>query len=82
MRLELVDQGHIFAGTPRQILMQMKSLAPGAAHLTLREYVDGNLANIGRGGGNAIELPAGDDDDALAEAFVQRMIEGGYARRL
>jgi hypothetical protein len=81
MRLELVDQGHIFAGTPRQILMQMKSLAPGAAHLSLREYVDGNVANIGRGGGAAIDVPTG-DDDALAEAFVQRMIEGGYARRL
>jgi hypothetical protein len=81
MRIEIVGQGHVFAGTARQILMQMKSLAPGAGRLSLREYVEGNVANIQRGGGVAIATGEQSDEE-LAEAFVEQMIQGGYARRL
>jgi hypothetical protein len=37
MRIEVVGDGHVFQGTPKQILTQMKSLAFGAEHQTLRE---------------------------------------------
>ncbi len=80
MRIELVEMGHRFQGTPRQILMQMKSLAPGAADLTLREYIEGNAANIARGAGVQVDV-AGESDDELAESFIEQMLGGGCARR-
>ena len=49
MRIEVVGDGHVFQGTPQQILMQMKSLAFGAEHMSMREYIEGNVANIARG---------------------------------
>ncbi len=81
MRIEVVGGGHVFQGTPKQILMQMKSLARGAQHMTLREYIEGNVANLARGDGVAFE-PTGDTDDELADAFLQHMLDGGYARRV
>jgi predicted RNA-binding protein with PIN domain len=42
MRIAVVGDVHIFQGTPRQILMQMKSLAFGAEEMTMREYIEGN----------------------------------------
>ena len=80
MRIEVVGDGRMFAGTPKQILMQMKSLARGAEHMTLREFIEGNVANIGRGSGVRFEL-TGETDDELAESFLQQMLDGGYARR-
>jgi hypothetical protein len=61
--------------------MQMKSLAPGTAHLTLREYLEGNVANIRRSFGIELEL-SGETDEELAEAFLDQMLEGGHARKL
>jgi predicted RNA-binding protein with PIN domain len=81
MRIEVVGDGHVFQGTPRQILMQMKSLAFGAEHMTMREYIEGNVANIRRGFGIEFKL-TGDTDDELAESFLQQMLAGGHARRL
>jgi hypothetical protein len=81
MRIEVVGDGKIFQGTPKQILMQMKSLAFGGEHQTLREYIDGNIANIRRGLGIELE-PSGDTDEELAESFLEQMLEGGHARRL
>ncbi|MGH7295034.1 MAG: hypothetical protein ACRELB_08875 [Polyangiaceae bacterium] len=79
MRIEVVGDGHVFQGTPRQILMQMKSLAFGAENKTLREYIEGNVANIARGFGIHFKL-VGETDDELAESFLQQMLDGGYAR--
>ena len=79
MRIEIVGEGHRLAGTPRQILMQMKSLTRGAEHMTLREYVEANLANIARSSAIGLQLGSGSDDE-LAEAFLQSMLEGGFAR--
>jgi hypothetical protein len=81
MLIEIVGEGHRLAGTPRQILMQMKSLTRGAERMTLREYVEANLANIARG--SAFGLKVADvDDEELAESFLQSMLESGFARRL
>jgi hypothetical protein len=81
MKIEVVGDGRIFAGTPAQIIMQMKSLAVGAKHMTMREYIEGNVANIARGSGIELTL-AGDTDDELAASFLQQMLDGGYARRV
>jgi hypothetical protein len=81
MRIEVVGDGHVFQGTPKQILMQMKSLAFGAEHMSLREYIEGNVANIARGFGITFKL-VGETDEDLAESFLQQMLDGGYARRL
>lgn len=81
MRIEVVGRGHVFQGTPKQILMQMKGLAPGAGHLTLREYIEGNVANIARASSTHFEL-RGETDEELAESFLTQMIESGHARVL
>jgi hypothetical protein len=81
MRIEVAGDGHVFEGTPKQILMQMKSLARDARHMTMREYVERNVANVARGSGVAF-APKGETDEELAESFVQLMIDGGFARRL
>ena len=81
MRIEVVGDGHIFSGTPKQILMQMKSLAFGAEHMTMREYIEGNVANIARGFGITFKL-TGETDEELAESFLNQMLEGGYARKV
>ena len=81
MRIEVVGDGHVFEGTPKQILMQMKSLAFGAEHMSMREYIEGNVANIARGFGIAFKL-TGETDEELAESFLQQMLDGGYARKL
>ncbi len=80
MRIEVVGDGHVFQGTPQQILMQMKSLAFGAEHMSMREYIEGNVANIARGFGITFKL-TGETDEELAESFLQQMLDGGYARR-
>jgi tRNA(Ile)-lysidine synthase TilS/MesJ len=61
--------------------MQMKSLAFGVEHLTMREYIEGNVANIARGFNIHFKL-TGDTEDELAESFLQQMLDGGHARRL
>jgi hypothetical protein len=71
----------VFQGTPQQILMQMKSLAFGAEHMSMREYIEGNVANIARGFGITFKL-TGETDEELAESFLEQMLEGGYARKL
>jgi hypothetical protein len=81
VRIEVVGDGHVCEGTPKQILMQMKSLAFGAEHQTLREYIEDNVANIARGFGIQSRL-TGETDEELAESFVQQMLDGGYARKL
>ena len=81
MRIEVVGDGHVFQGTPQQILMQMKSLAFGAEHMSMREYIEGNVANIARGFGITFKL-TGETDEELAESFLQQMLDGGYARKL
>jgi hypothetical protein len=81
MRIEVVGDGHVFQGTPQQILMQMKSLAFGAEHMSMREYIEGNVANIARGFGITFKL-TGETDEELAESFLQQMLDGGYARRV
>ena len=81
MRIEIVGEGQRLSGTPRQILMQMKSLAFGAEHMSMREYIEGNVANIARGFGITFKL-TGETDEELAESFLEQMLEGGYARKL
>jgi hypothetical protein len=81
MRIEVVGDGHVFDGTPKQILMQMKSLAFGAEHMTLREYIEGNVANIKRGFGIEFKL-TGETDEELAASFLQQMQDGGHARHV
>jgi hypothetical protein len=81
MRIEVVGGGHMFQGTPKQILMQMKSLVPGAAHMTMREYIEGNFANIARTFNIQFKLQ-GETEEELAESFLTQMIEGGYAKKL
>ena len=61
--------------------MQMKSLAFGAEHQSLREYIEGNVANIARGFNIQVKL-TGENDEELAESFLNQMLEGGYARKL
>ena len=81
MRIEVVGDGHVFQGTPQQILMQMKSLAFGAENMSMREYIEGNVANIARGVGITFKL-TGETDEDLAVSFLKQMLDGGYARRL
>jgi hypothetical protein len=81
MRIEVVGEGHIFQGTAKQIVAQMHSLAFGAQHLSLREYIDWNVANIGRGVSVEI-LVTGETDEERAGSFLGAMIEHGYARSL
>jgi hypothetical protein len=81
MRIELVGQDKVFAGTPRQILMQMKSLTPGAQHLSLREFIEGNVANVSRASSIQVSLE-GETDEELAESLVAQMLQGGYAKTL
>jgi hypothetical protein len=81
MRIEVVGDGHVFSGTPKQILMQMKSLAFGAEDQTLREYIEDNIANIRRGFGIEFKL-TGDTDEELASSFLQQMLDGGHARKV
>jgi hypothetical protein len=59
--------------------MQMKSLAFGAENLTLRQYIEGNVANIRRGFGIEFKL-VGETDAELADSFLKQMLKGGYAR--
>jgi hypothetical protein len=61
--------------------MQMKSLAFGAEHMTMREYIEGNVANIARGFGITFKL-TGETDEELAESFLNQMLEGKYARKV
>jgi gamma-glutamylcyclotransferase (GGCT)/AIG2-like uncharacterized protein YtfP len=81
IRIEVVGDGHVFQGTPKQILMQMKSLAFGSEHMTTREYIEGNVANISRAFNIHFKLQ-GDTDEELAESFLIQMIDGGYAKKL
>jgi hypothetical protein len=41
----------------------------GAEHMTLREYIEGNVANIARGFGIEFKLTA-ETDEELAESFL------------
>jgi hypothetical protein len=81
VRIEVVGDGHVFAGTPKQILMQMKSLAFGCESLSLRQYIERNVANIARGFGITFKV-TGETDEELAESFLNQMLEGGHARKL
>ncbi len=80
MRIQVVGDGRVFAGTPKQILMQMKSIAPGAERMTMREYIDHNIASIERGFGVSIAV-AGGTDEQMAASFLQQMLDGGFARK-
>jgi hypothetical protein len=81
MRIEVVGDGHVFQGTAKQIVAQMHSLAFGAQHLSLREYIDWNVANIARGFHVEIRVE-GESDDERAASFLAAMMEKGYARPL
>ncbi len=81
MRIEIVGDGHVFEGTAKQILAQMQSLAFAAQHLSLREYIDWNVANIERGFDVKLVV-SGETDDERAAAFLAQMMERGYARRI
>jgi len=79
MRIELVEMGHRFQGTPRQILMQMKSLAFAAQGLSLGAYIDWNVENMRRGFNVDIQV-TGETDDERAASFLEQMLGRGYAR--
>jgi hypothetical protein len=79
MRIEIVGDGHIFSGTPKQILAQMQSLAFAAQHLSLAEYIDWNIASIERGFSVKLDV-RGETVDERAEAFLGEMMEKGMAR--
>ena len=81
MRIEIVGDGHVFQGTPKQILAQMQSLAFAAQHLSLRDYIDWNVSNIARGFEVKLEI-TGDTDEEMAASFLDEMIGRGYARRI
>ena len=81
MRIEVSADGRVFQGTPKQIVMQMKSISPGLAHLSLGEYIERNVASIARAFGVDLTV-VGETDDERATSFIEQMIEGGYARRL
>jgi hypothetical protein len=81
MQIEIVGDGHIFTGTPKQILAQMQSLAFAAQHLSLGEYIDWNVANIERGFSVKLNV-TGDSVEERAQAFLGEMIEKGMARTL
>lgn len=49
--------------------------------MSLREYIEGNVANIARGFGVEFKL-TGETDEELAASFLQQMIDGGYARNV
>ena len=48
--------------------------------MTLREYVEANLANIARGCAIALQLADGSEEE-FAESFLKGMLDGGFARR-
>jgi hypothetical protein len=79
MRIQVVGNGRVLAGTPKQIILQMKSVTPGGGHLTLREYVDHNVASIARGFGVSLEV-TGETEEEIAASFLERMLEGGFVR--
>lgn len=79
MRIEIAGNGHVLAGTPKQVLMQMKSLTVGAGRMTLREFIERNIARIAHDANVQVEL-AGQTDDELAESFLNQMLDRGYAR--
>lgn len=79
MRIEIVGDGHVFEGTPTEIVAQMQGLAFAAQHLSLRDYIDWNVANIERGFGVKLVV-TGDTDDERAASFLEQMMERGYTR--
>ena len=81
MRIEVVGDGHVFEGTPKQILTQMQSLAFAAQHLSLRDYIDWNVSNIARGFEVTFKI-TGETDEDRAASFLDEMIARGYARLL
>ena len=78
MRLEIVGDGRVFDGTPKQIVMRMKSVSPGGVRLSMKEFIAANLAQLG------VETEPADDasDDDVAGEFLERMIADGHARRI
>ena len=81
MRIEIVGDGHVFEGTATQILAQMQSLAFAAQDLSLREYIDWNVANIERGFDVKLVV-TGEKDDERAASFLEQMVARGYAERI
>ncbi len=81
MRIEVVGDGHVFEGTAKQIVMQMKSIAFGVEHLSLREYIDWNVSNIARGFEVKFDI-LGESDEERATSFIEEMLARGYARML
>jgi hypothetical protein len=81
MRIEIVGDGHIFQGTAKQIVAQMHSLAFAAQHLSLREYIDWNVAKIERGFEVKLTV-TGETDEERAKSFLDEMIGRGYAREI
>jgi len=80
MRIEIVADGRVFQGTPKQIVMQMKSVSPGLTHLSLGEYVERHVANIARAFGVTLTV-AGQTGDERAASFLEQMVQAGYVRR-
>lgn len=81
MRIEIVGDGHVFEGTATQILAQMQSLAFAAQDLSLRDYIDWNVANIERGFDVKLVV-SGETDDERAASFLEQMMDRGYARTI
>lgn len=81
MRIEIVADGRVFQGTPKQIVMQMKSISPGPTHLSMREFVERHVTSIACAFGVDLTV-TGETDDDLASSFLEQLLAGGYARRL
>lgn len=70
--------GRLFAGTPKEILTQMQSLAFGWDGRTLAEYLDWLRQQMEQQTGVEIEMPAG-DQHKRCEALVDAMVAHGLA---
>lgn len=81
MKIQILNDGRVFQGTPMQIVEAMHYRAFGQESRTLSEYIDFMLEQISRM--NELALTAdGETDEEKANAFVDAILEAGLARRL
>jgi hypothetical protein len=73
--MQLIINERLHAGTPLEIVEQMKSLAFGGDDETVAQYVD-RVATTMIGDPNAA---AGDTDEVKCETLLRSMIKNGLA---
>jgi hypothetical protein len=78
MQIDL-GYGHVFAGTPMEIITQMKSIATGVDELDLGEYIDWVVERAASVEGVLLFVRSG-PLHSRAESLLREMIDSGLAR--